>query len=605
MDNINNSYEIFTSIKIISEELIKYLNNYKQISSEHLKQLRLFDNNINIKLEDQKLSQIIILIYKIKEVIKLNIDYLNCSIEDINLFIKNFENNLKEKENIINDLKESSLYLGDNLFSSHQEITKTGNTYISSLSKTEDIIDNFYINKIKIRDHENGLGNKLKDDEYNLIKEQQKIQFNEMNNAIKLSKKYEEFHKGAISASNKIYDEFIGACNQHRNKIKDNICEISKQIKEMILFFFVSFKSVYNQPMILIEKFIKEFNDLDEYKEMNNIIEKNYLYNNQLKKSEPIKYKLKSFQFLKDIYYIKDDKDLNESIINNKIIEKEKNNNSLINRKIVKALDDDFHKLYYISDDASMLTIKKIFENYDLIEKENFDIKLEESKNKTQRYTMKIIENINSNENMKRNELSDNELTDLINLLNEHDNRIIFLQKLSDFRVKGKYNLCEKDYIILCKLFKILCDNIKKYSDYHSAELLIVLSQSYYIMHNKEKKYIQKAIKENILFKEKSFWEEYLCYSINKEIVKMLNIDKKIQEDKAITDYKYANIVFTQILTVVNNMIEFNLDTNIIKEVLEPKINVYRLNDDLKSTINEVIQSAETNLKIQNENGNE
>ena len=80
MDNINNSYEIFTSIKIISEELIKYLNNYKQISSEHLKQLRLFDNNINIKLEDQKLSQIIILIYKIKEVIKLNIDYLNCSI---------------------------------------------------------------------------------------------------------------------------------------------------------------------------------------------------------------------------------------------------------------------------------------------------------------------------------------------------------------------------------------------------------------------------------------------------------------------------------------------------------------------------------------------
>ena len=124
-------------------------------------------------------------------------------------------------------------------------------------------------------------------------------------------------------------------------------------------------------------------------------------------------------------------------------------------------------------------------------------------------------------------------------------------------------------------------------------------------MHNKEKKYIQKAIKENILFKEKSFWEEYLCYSINKEIVKMLNIDKKIQEDKAITDYKYANIVFTQILTVVNNMIEFNLDSNTIKEVLEPKINVYRLNDDLKSTINEIIQSAETKLKIQNENGNE
>ena len=39
-----------------------------------------------------------------------------------------------------------------------------------------------------------------------------------------------------------------------------------------------------------------------------------------------------------------------------------------------------------------------------------------------------------------------------------------------------------------------------------------------------------------------------------------------------------------------------------IKEVLEPKINVYRLNGDFKATINEVIQSRETDLKIEEEN---
>ena len=604
MENINISFEFFSSIKIITEELIKYMKSYKQISMEHLKQLKLFDNNMNIKLEDARLSQLVNLIYKIKEVIKQNVESLKCSIDDMNIYINNLENNLKEKTDIVNDLKKNSSNITNNLISSYQEVNKTGNVFISSLSKTEDIIDNYYINKIKIRDHENGLGNKLDINEYNTIKEQQKFQVNEMNNAIKLTKKYEEFHKGAIRASNKLYDEFIEESNLYKNKIKENVCQISQKIKENIMFFFVSFKSIYHQPLDLVENDIKEFNDLDMIKAMDIIIEQNLETNNLLKKSEPIKYKLKSLQFLEDINYIKNENDTNENSINDETMNLEINFNDpiSINRKAVKALDDDFCKLLYINDDALMLTIKTIFENYNLIEKENFDIKLEENKNKTQRYIMKIIENMNSNENMKRNELSNDEITDLINLLNEHNNRIIFLQKLSDFRVKGKYILSDKEYIILSQLFNVLCENIKKYSDYHTAELLIILSHTYYNIHKNEKRYIQKSIKDNIIFKQKNFWEEYLCYAINKEIMKTLKADKKIQEDKEITDYKYANIVFTQILSMINNMFEFNVDINIIKEVLEPKINVYRLNGDFKATINEVIQSRETDLKIEEEN---
>ena len=96
-------------------------------------------------------------------------------------------------------------------------------------------------------------------------------------------------------------------------------------------------------------------------------------------------------------------------------------------------------------------------------------------------------------------------MTDLINLLIEHDNQIIFLQKLSDFRVKGIYVLPKKDFITLSKSFHFSCNNIKISSDYHSAELLIILSHTYYIMHNNEKKYIHNSIKENVLFKEKYF----------------------------------------------------------------------------------------------------
>ena len=606
MDNINISYEFFSLIKIISEELIKYIKNFSQISTEHLARLQSLNNLLSIKLtkkEEKKVNQVINLTKKIKEVIKHNIDLMSCSIEEMNSYIITFENNIKSKTELINELKKSSSFLTNDLTSSYQEVNKTGYDFITSLEKTEDIIDTYYINKIKIRDHENGLGNRLNNNEYNLIKEQQKNQLNEMNNAIKLSKKYEEFHKGAIQASDKIYNEFIESYKFHKNKITQNVIHISNKIKEIILFFFSCYKSVYNQPFNLIEEYIKELNEIDEIQEMNNIIEQNFKKNNLLKKAQPIKYKLKSLKLLQEINYIKnkDKKEEKDDIFKMNFEEE----NLTINRKIVKGLDDNFNKLYYISDDALMLTIKEIFNNYDLIEKENFDITYEEKKNKTQRYIMKIIENINSLDTKKRIELSNDELTDLINLLNEHDNRIIFLQKLSDYRVKGKYILPEKDFIILAQIFNILCEKIKINNDYRTAELLIIISQTYYTLINKEKKYLQNSFKENELFKDKNFWEEYLCYSINKEIMKMLKQEKNIKEDKEITDYKYGNIVFTQILTIIETMFEFDLKSDIIKEVLEPKINYYRLNDEFKETINEIIKNKEDNLKIKDNNNND
>ena len=604
MDNINISYKFFSFVKLISEELIKYLKSFNQLSADHMKRLESLDNSMVFKFQnqedDKKTSQIINLTNKIKQVITQNIDLMRCSIRDINTYIVEFEQFLIEKTEIINELKQSSLSLTNNLLSSYQEIKKTGGTFISSLDKTEDIIDNYYLNKIKIRDHENGLGDKLNN--IDIIKEQQKTQFNEMNSAIKLTKKYEEFHKGAISASNKIYNEFIEACNIHKNKIKEYVCQISQKIKEIILFFFISFRGVYNQPLEIIEKYIGELNDLDEYKEIDNIINQNYMSNNNLKKSEPIKYNLKSFKLLKQINYFKKQKNLNkEKNEDIKLNEENKNNannnNNINNRNIVKALDDDFDKLYYICDDAFMFTIKTIFENYELIEKENIDINFEENKNKTQRYIMKIIENINYSDDKKRNELSKEEITDLINLLNVHDNRIIFLQKLSDYRVKGKYILSDKDFIILSQIFNFICDNMKIKSDFRVAELLIIISQTYYTVNKKGKKYLQSSFKDNELFKQKMFWEDYLTYSINKEIIKMLKVEGNIQEDKEITDYKYSNIIFTQILTLIDIMHEFNLDSQTIKDILQPKIIFYRLNDEFKGTINEEIQNRENNRK--------
>ena len=577
-DNIKISSEFFNSLKIFSEELIKYLRSFKQISIEYMTNLQLLDNNNEFN-PDSKIIELYNIENKIKEVINQNIDLMNCSMDAMETYINDFENILKVKEELINIIIDNATDLKNNLKSSYSEVNKTGNTFINSISKTENIIDNYYKNKEKIKVHENGLGDKLNIEEYNLLKEQVKIKINDMNNSIKLTKKYEEFHKGALDASDKLYEQFIKICEEYKNKIKKEVCEISNKIKDLIFYFMVSFKSIYNQPLNLIETYINELNNLDLSIYMNKSIDAKLLYDNKLKKIEPIKYNIKAI----------DDFCEKKNIEENDI-------------KGIKILDDEnLQKLYYISDDALMFTIKTLFNNFTLIEKRNFDIIKEENKNKTQRYIMKIIQNMNSYPlniiNNNRNDLSQKEINELINLLESHDNRVIFLQKLSDFRVKGKYVLSDKDFIILSQLFNIICDNIKKYSDYHCAELIIILSQTYYTVDKKSKNkiYIQSSFKKNILFTQKDFWEKYLSYSINKEIIKLLKIESITNENEKNSKYKYSNVAYTQIMTLIDIMFEFDIDLNSIKEILEPKINEYILDNEFKTSIDEVILNREEN----------
>ena len=577
-DNIKISSEFFNSLKIFSEELIKYLRSFKQISIEYMTNLQLLDNNNEFN-PDSKINELYNIENKIKEVINQNIDLMNCSMDAMETYINDFENILKVKEELINIIIDNATDLKNNLKSSYSEVNKTGNTFINSISKTENIIDNYYKNKEKIKFHENGLGDKLNIEEYNLLKEQVKIKINDMNNSIKLTKKYEEFHKGALDASDKLYEQFIKICEEYKNKIKKEVCEISNKIKDLIFYFMVSFKSIYNQPLNLIETYINELNNLDLSIYMNKSIDAKLLYDNKLKKIEPIKYNIKAI----------DDFCEKKNIEENDI-------------KGIKILDDEnLQKLYYISDDALMFTIKTLFNNFTLIEKRNFDIIKEENKNKTQRYIMKIIQNMNSYPlniiNNNRNDLSQKEINELINLLESHDNRVIFLQKLSDFRVKGKYILSDKDFIILSQLFNIICDNIKKYSDYHCAELIIILSQTYYTIDKKSKNkiYIQSSFKKNILFTQKDFWEKYLSYSINKEIIKLLKIESITNEIEKNSKYKYSNVAYTQIMTLIDIMFEFDIDLNSIKEILEPKINEYILDNEFKTSIDEVILNREEN----------
>ena len=606
LDNIAISFDYFNSIKTIGDELIKYIRGFNQLSQEYNKKLQIFQTNFSKKIsksENQKASHITLLTSKVVEIISQIIELCQFSINDIELRVKNFEALIKEKTNNVKSLKNYPLEFSNDLNRSYIEINKTKASYFNSILTTEDLIEKYYTDQRKLQEYESGSGVKLSHNEYKLLKENQKNQLFEMRNSIKMSQKYEKFYMGAILASVKNHDKFIEYCNSYRDKIKANVCDISEEIKNLLIAFLLYIKNNYKKPLYLIDSYLNYYNTLNEKDQMNKIVTSSFKIDNQLKNCELAKYKSKAFMLLKNNNYLKEEQN-NESNDNNQ------NENK---RKIVEKLEDGFNGIKYICDESLVMIIKSLFENFELIEKEGLDIKLEEAKNKTQNYILKIIKNMNSipfaknginNEindkkfkgnalNYKREELSQKELTDLINLLNIHENRVIFLQKLSDYRTQGKLFLCEKDYILLSELFNIITSKIQKDADYHTADMVIVLSQTYYIEEGTRKKYLQEGIIENKVFKDKNFWEEFLCYSINKEIMKTLDIDQNLNEDKEKVDYKLSNAVFAKILTLIDNMSEFGLDCQTIKDVLNPKINIYKLNDMHKETINDIILSKQ------------
>ena len=77
------------------------------------------------------------------------------------------------------------------------------------------------------------------------------------------------------------------------------------------------------------------------------------------------------------------------------------------------------------------------------------------------KFNRKILSLENEKEN-KDNEPSSNDIKELNSLLDIHRNRVVFLQKLNEHRAKGKFELKNKTFEILGKLFDTVIIQFKE-----------------------------------------------------------------------------------------------------------------------------------------------
>ena len=611
VENLNNSIDFFNSMKFICDELTKYIRTYKQLTIDYSKKLASMQSSFSKKLsktENKSMEKIISITNKLVELIGDNIGLIKLSAEEIETKVKEFELDLKTKYDNLKQIQKKAQEQNKILINNYNDINKAKKNFIESMTKSEEIINKFYSDKKFIDDSDRGLGKRINMNDYNMTKDKLKSEYNDMNNSIKVSKSLEKIYTNLINDSTKIHGVFVQNYTKNfYSTIKTFNIDISNKIKNLLLSFYLSFKNSYRQPMVNTDININSLNSMDEGKETENIMNSLYKNNNPLQNISPVNYNLKAIQILKENKFFEN----NDVNINSTEEELKNDDGSFEQNKYVSVLDDGFSQLQYISNSSLFLTLKKIFDNFNLIDKNDIKFDIEEIKFKTQEYILKIESNMNSypyakdgiqDKNdiviyYKRNELTNEELADLEKLLSHHESRIILLQKLSDYRAKGKYYLDQRDFDLLLKYFNIITNHIKAEADYHCAEMIIIISQTYHLeILNKakgtsRKKYIQDDLKKNEIFRDKNFWEEFLCYAINKEIMKTQRRDKKIMENKSSTDSKLSNVVFSQLLTIIDNMIEFGFSPEKTREIIEPKINYYKLNDALKLTVNEVLNS--------------
>ena len=559
LENINISIDYFIFIKEVFNDYLQYISNYKAITNEYIQKLEIFherfsdrllgqDNNNNIKNKNMNTSHIYSFINPLIKIIGKQIEYLRIFMEGVDSQIESNNKWIKENELLSDKFQLMFEEARKDLLKKYREIDKLRDLYKINMSNTEDIL----------------IKNLNKKDSNNLIKDQIK-------NALASSKKIEKEYKDLINSTKLFEGTFDSLYLSSLENFKKLSSEASNQFKESIVNFIVLLKDNMKMISIELDMHIPSLSNLDEKKEMENIIMSSYSKNNKLIHVKPEKYKLKLFR--KE--------------------EEEKGNNNLYKSPILK-IEDGFGETSLIEDENILNVIKTMKENFELFEDNNIDIEIEEEKYKCLQLTKKIF-NI-ENPKLQKNIITNEEIEELNNLLFEHHNRVVFLQILSEPRGSGKFEITQLTFEILSKLLNTIINKVEKDNDFHSVENAIIISQTYYVNIDKNKKlYLQQKIENNEIFKSKKFWEEFLDFCINKQIVKSVTNDVKngniLKENRKDAEVKMSNIALGRIAPYINNMKDFGLDKESIIQIVFPKMQKYRMNNESIELVKNIIDN--------------
>ena len=588
--NLNISDNYFTFLKQISEDYIKYVTSYKTATNDYLKKISLNHEKYSPKLlgiqetpKNIKVNHIIALTSIIPKIIEQQIINIGHFIETIDSKFNKFEKVLKDKTIDILECQNNFIDNKNELIKKYRELDQLKISYMSNITITEETIHKYYKkqnNKKKIVSSVNISHSKINSSEFNYssIEEQ-------LNCTVSKTKKIEEEYKANIESIKNIENNYMKIMEKTKENERKILCEISNALRDLISDSIILLRNTFKLPLSEIDIYLDDIVSLDEFSLFSKDIIASYKKEIQFKPIIAEKYILKIFQGKKFNF------------------KKFKSSTLTTKNKINSFLEEDLQEMDYLEEEAVFKTIKKMMGLFELLEDIDFDFDLEEEKLRCKYLTMKILSFAPIN-NIYKNQtpmITNEEVLEIEKMLLKKQNRVIFIQQLSQFRTRGIFEIPEREYDILSRLFNMIAKTVESDEDYDSAINIIILSQTYYITKNNKKQYLQHAIMNNELFKSKKFWETYVNYSINKEI----NLSKEIEKKNSIKkisdkekEEKLSNIVFAQLVPITDNMIDFGLNVNIVEEIILSLIEKYKIAQELSEVVLSIINAKKQELLL-------
>ena len=607
-DNFKMTDNYYLFIKQISEDFSKYIINFKMISNEYLKKLNSNNEKFNLSFLEKKFGMLGFSkelnfkhILTISTIIPTVIEQ---QIINLDYFVKGVDEKAENFQKIFND--KSSKYLEqyniyketkNELSKKYREIERLKVNYITNISSVEELVHKFYMKKNYNKKRLNSISaTSLTDTKKENKIEQNNISIEEqVNSNIQKVKKIEEDYKANIEIVKNIENKYIKISKESKEKIRKILCELLNGFKEFIFDCMLYLKNCYKLPLSEIDTYMNDIIQLDECVNFDKIILSSYKTDKDLKRINPQKYTLKFFQ--------KNKNDANNGNNEEEEESKEKTKNKIKRSYSTSALEESLQEMDFLQEQEIFMTIKKMMENFDLLNNNDYDIILEEEKLRCKYLTLKILSfaPISKLYSDKIPAITDEEVIELEKMIDKKVNRVIFIQKLSQFRTRGIFEIPKREYNILSKLFNKIVKTIESDMDYESALNIIILSQTYYSIKDDKKEYLQKQIMNNDLFKTKKFWELYANYSITREISNCVIAENAEDHD---IEENYSNIVFAQLLPMADNMIDFGVDINFIEEIILPFVKKYKFSQELKEAITSIIEAKKLEAQEKNKNEN-
>ena len=532
-------------LKIYSQNIQSYYN----INNEHknilLKEIKELDNFSSLEYHPFHFLK------DFQKILNIQYCYFNNFWEKTKKYLEHMKDAVDLTKNIISTFLSNINNLEENLELKSQFISEQNNLIMNSFQETEYAIAEDYFKRIYKINFTKNKQTKFNKDQ--LIEECHRNEKDflflekEINNSIK-----------------KCVQEY----NSNINNIKSKIIELYKTTNDDAIKISEIFKEEPDKTLFSTVENIQSF---DINKRENEPILSNYL-NYQIKEEEFVNIlKIKHYKFK-----IKDKIDVKL----NKIFEFKQNKE---NSNLVVNIKD----IYNI--------IEQIYSyNFLLIDKNCFSIDLEKNKIVITEKLGKILgHDFFQNAKIKDIEsLSEEDTNNFINFLFLKEEYLIhFLSAFNIYRAKGKFELSEKQFnffkLIFCKISDYLLEhnNIKLYRP------LIILSQTFYKIHEGKKYFLQKEIKNKEFFVDGCFWVDFLEITINDELSGFELSSNKMKSNEEIKKTNKNAIIYNIFLSLIPLINDFEIRKESLKNILIPIMEKYNISEEIRNKLFSLVDS--------------